>query len=737
MDVVEMPLPADVVVSNLLAAEARVSTTLAANVSVLRSISATGDMMNPVSTLDQSSISRSKEADVECTGLHYRAGKVPRSSSPCSKRPRTHQGENSMSIARTDVDNAVSRKTRCNPTKCTSAEKSRVIRQRHNQDGKRGDKRSFRAPAKAKLDIFSSKAGMGSSDSTYGGNNILGVYGLKSDIHDVTQLVDELSLSELLDGSYKCPNLYRDKGKKVADTNESIISSVKKACSVLFHHSAVVSRNIPGLDSICSKRTHPGQLSSCSNESNRDNGDNCIEELASSIKDSCIPGALASLNNSPLLQPKDILERLTLPPTNDLDALLRDAPGPAVSLQTNEMHSGRQSKKSSLPPFAWSLSHGGQSKVNSDSGKLFTNRNMFPTRWVRLDSYCSLHGNATSCFSDLVTSDSHTGGPSQEQKINGKVETQLPVTCSYLDLDKNFPKRGSNVMSSYNSLESGGCLGSTDSHPGFRFKECIFLETQEVEGSMKNHGNEAISMDPPIRSLDQEDANNCTEIKQQIERTVHTGSDSIICYSPSTCTVSGTNQCLWHSPSKGISKEGMLSPRLLAAAQILCELANHSDLTGKQEEKLRWPKKPSQKPMKARKLRSSLGKVEDLSVTLEPLLPKPGHAVKSMGQIPSQRRKFSAEKNKNHTNMKDIIHQGSVKWAVPSASRYPGSSERDITSSSKQGSVDPLKLVGLMASPPKMEKACSSQQKPRKTLVIAPVVNNHGKDGSRGRGYKE
>lgn len=109
-------------------------------------------MMNPVATLDQSSISRIKEADVEfrmlenlsrihdyddssklsgcndannplprCTSLHYRAGKVPRSSSPCSKRPRTHQGENSMSIARTDVDNAVSRKTRCNPTKCTSA----------------------------------------------------------------------------------------------------------------------------------------------------------------------------------------------------------------------------------------------------------------------------------------------------------------------------------------------------------------------------------------------------------------------------------------------------------------------------------------------------------------------------------------------------------------------------------------------------------------------------------------
>lgn len=38
---VEMPLPTEVVVANLLAAEARVSTTLAANVSMLRSISST------------------------------------------------------------------------------------------------------------------------------------------------------------------------------------------------------------------------------------------------------------------------------------------------------------------------------------------------------------------------------------------------------------------------------------------------------------------------------------------------------------------------------------------------------------------------------------------------------------------------------------------------------------------------------------------------------------------------
>lgn len=176
----------------------------------------------------------------------------------------------------------------------------------------------------------------------------------------------------------------------------------------------------------------------------------------------------------------------------------------------------------------------------------------------------------------------------------------------------------------------------------------------------------------------------------------------------------------------------VLSPRLLDAAQILCELASHYNLKGKLEEKLRWPKKPSQKTMKARKLRSSIGKAEDLSVTLEPLL-KPGHAGKSAGHIqPSHRRKVPTDKNKNHTNIKDI-HQGSVKWSVPSVSRYPDSSE---PSSSKQGS-DPVKLVGLMASPPKAEKACSIQQKPRKALVMAPVVNNHGKEGGRGRSNRE
>lgn len=282
--------------------------------------------------------------------------------------------------------------------------------------------------------------------------------------------------------------------------------------------------------------------------------------FSTSIQDSCIPGALASLNDSLLHQPKDILERLALPPTIDLDALLRDAPVPAVSLQTNNIHSGRQaSHKSSLPPFAWSHSHGGPSKANIDSGKLFTNRNMFPTRWVRLDSYCTLLGNATSYFSDLVTSDYHSGGPSQELKIDGKVEMQLPVVCSTLYSDKNIPKRGSNIMSSYNSLESGACLDSTDCHPGFRFKEHIFLGAQEAEGIMNHHGNEAISMDLPNDSLDQQNANNCTVI-EHIKRTAHSGSDGAICYSPSTCALSESNQCLWRSPSQGSSKQGTLRP---------------------------------------------------------------------------------------------------------------------------------------------------------------------------------
>lgn len=65
------------------------------------------------------------------------------------------------------------------------------------------------------------------------GRLISGIYGLKSDIHAVTSHVDELSLNEILDGSYKCPILSQSKGKKSANTTDNILHSVRKVCSIL------------------------------------------------------------------------------------------------------------------------------------------------------------------------------------------------------------------------------------------------------------------------------------------------------------------------------------------------------------------------------------------------------------------------------------------------------------------------------------------------------------------------
>jgi len=60
-----------------------------------------------------------------------------------------------------------------------------------------------------------------------------GPHGLKSDVRDITNHIENLSLSELLDGTYKYSSLGRDKGKKVLRTKDELLVSVRKAFSML------------------------------------------------------------------------------------------------------------------------------------------------------------------------------------------------------------------------------------------------------------------------------------------------------------------------------------------------------------------------------------------------------------------------------------------------------------------------------------------------------------------------
>ena len=116
---------------------------------------------------------------------------------------------------------------------------------------------------------------------------ISGIYGLKSDIHDVTKLVDEISVNRLLDGTYKCPSLGKDKGKKAVSTNENILHSVRKACSLLQLRRPVQSQQFSETD--CSSNR---KLSTCSANSfscvasniNGDKGDAYRMDLSTCYK---------------------------------------------------------------------------------------------------------------------------------------------------------------------------------------------------------------------------------------------------------------------------------------------------------------------------------------------------------------------------------------------------------------------------------------------------------------------
>lgn len=102
---------------------------------------------------------------------------------------------------------------------------------------------------------------------------ISGIYGLKSDIHDVTKLVDEISVNRLLDGTYKCPSLGKDKGKKAVSTNENILHSVRKACSLLQLRRPVQSQQFSETDCSSNRKLSTSSSNSFSCVASNINGD--------------------------------------------------------------------------------------------------------------------------------------------------------------------------------------------------------------------------------------------------------------------------------------------------------------------------------------------------------------------------------------------------------------------------------------------------------------------------------
>ncbi|KAA8520881.1 hypothetical protein F0562_011554 [Nyssa sinensis] len=157
------------------------------------------------------------------------------------------------------------------------------------------------------------------------------------------------------------------------------------------------------------------------------------------------------------------------------------------------------------------------------------------------------------------------------------------------------------------------------------------------------------------------------------------------------------------------------SPRLLAAAQTLYEITTHS-LKQDPRGLIRWPKKPSQKAMKTRKLKSD-EKSEEI-FTAPKIVIRSGNLVKNANEIlPSKKPRLSLNEKTND----DLYHtKVPVTWSTSRSSRsFPSKSLRDSVLETKHYNSHIVKHSCMLPPPTRVwDKACKSQQKLRKLVPM-------------------
>ncbi|KAJ8764947.1 hypothetical protein K2173_010412 [Erythroxylum novogranatense] len=562
----------------------------------------------------------SKPEDVK---VQRKAGKLLRSNGVCSKRQRITQSDDDIMPTGADDVKDVNDKLGSFDTKSDFQEKSRLTKQRNNFGNKRVDRRNSKVSTKNKHDFYSVKAGLGSFSASGGGNNIFGLYGLKTDVHDITKFVDDLSLDDLLVGTCKCSSLGKDKGKKAANMTESILQSVRSACSALQVLRPARSQTLMEIDSTCNDKAH-----TCSSISIMANGDKVSSlqtDLSPSKKDSCFkPGTSINLLDFPFSQPKDTLEKLGLPPPKDLESLLLDAAKPVLmSRSTTDQRQGKQiPRRTFLPPFAWSHILNGQCKTNSDAAKLLSSRSTCHGRWVKIGNIVSSLGNVSESFTKL----------------------ESLTFCESL-----VPSFGTKP----NMLES--CVASSRSVPSLKL--CPFSDA----GLGTPY---APSLEPSGDMKDQGKAEHC--------------------------------------------------PRLLAAAQTLCDFSTHISRLN-QDGMIEWAKKPSQKMVKACKLKSNKKCEDILSATTS--LTMSDQVVRSRGLI--RRSKLLASEDREDLIKINSVRKGVIDWSAPRSSRSaPMKSSRPVAETRRHTAYT-IKQSCMKPPPAKsLNRTCNGQPKFRKLMKV-------------------
>ncbi|CAL9237501.1 unnamed protein product [Arabidopsis halleri] len=546
-------------------------------------------------------------------------GKLSRSSSNGTpRRTKLILLDDTVSIPRDNDTKEI-----CGQGSTSCLDKPFVVKQRTSCNGKRGDKRISKVPVRTFSTITSAT----------GENAFFGAYGLKPAINDVTKLVEDLSLKNLLEGSYECPSLGKDKMKKLENTNNTLLSVVKNVWSILPTKRPVQSQSSTELDT-CLNRTLGSPPSSISatllNGENIDNTNALDGDLSSSSKDHCINSEIPSTPLSfPLCDAVDVLKRLGLPPSKDLDSLLQDASKPSQNSKINldQQRSAKQlPPRSGLPHFPWSQAFSGSSRANSEAAKLVTGKTLCQGRWLRI-------ANTTMSSPDGITDNfANLGSLTFNQNL---VPPLLKQTIAGI---KTSQTKFANIISCQCTEASVSTLQKASFVP------------KEPEGS------------PDV----QDDALSC--------------------------------------------------PQLLEAARTLCDIAvqsaNHINPNGI----LRWPKKLSQKSMKARK-----------SKLIEKPLERHGTTVSSLDLNSSNnnnnknhvRKDSAAEHNHHHHHHPKPSKRLKLSTMENKKRSFPSSSSSPIESDRKHSSSSKFKNHSRMMLPPPpptrtLQKSSMYPQKARK-----------------------
>lgn len=351
---------------------------------------------------------------LEAAQSHRNCGKVGRNSTSNSKRSRIMLMD--ASVNKTGEDGkGISTEISANLTNCKNGERTQMLKQRQNSSGKRSDKRN----GKVTKSNFSLKSLVGFG-SAAGGRNFLGMYGLKSDVMDVTKDVDDLPLRELLDGSYKCAPSPKDRRNNASNSSDSLMQLVRNANSMLRCQKSVQMQNCSNVDSKLS----------CRNDG--DKGETRTDNLSSSdqVQEySCKVQSVPTMCHAPLYTPKDVLERLALTPSKDLDSLLVDTVKFASSRNSSDLRLSKpSSQRNGLPPFPWSHPCSGHPKTVPDSAKLSTNKMVCQGRWVRVENTLTPLKGSTGFLEELQSlTDNHKLVPTGVQ-VSGPLKNENAST---------------------------------------------------------------------------------------------------------------------------------------------------------------------------------------------------------------------------------------------------------------------------------------------------------------------